>query len=58
MAREIILEGRGSHFDPDIVDAFMENEDRFVEILERFSACEDLESSLLLHPQAELALSS
>ena len=55
-AREIILDGMGSHFDPDIVRAFLQNEDRFVEILERFSASEDIETSLLLTPQAEVAL--
>lgn len=31
-ARRIILEGRGSHFDPDIVDAFESINDRFQEI--------------------------
>jgi putative two-component system response regulator len=28
-AREIILEGRGNHFDPDIVDAFIEHFEKF-----------------------------
>ena len=31
-ARDIIVEGRGSHFDPDVVDAFLEEQDRFKEI--------------------------
>lgn len=31
-ARDIIVEDRGSHFDPDVVDAFVDNFDRFVEI--------------------------
>ena len=31
-AREIILEGRGSHFDPDVVDAFLAIEEEFVRI--------------------------
>lgn len=35
-SRSIILEGRGSHFDPDIVDAFLHLEERFVEIREKF----------------------
>ena len=35
-AREIIVEGRGKHFDPDITDAFVGNFDGFVAIAERF----------------------
>jgi putative two-component system response regulator len=35
-ARQIILEGRGSHFDPTIVDAFLAIENTFVEIKERY----------------------
>lgn len=31
-SRDIILEGKGKHFDPDIVDAFVAIEDRFLEI--------------------------
>lgn len=30
----IILEGRGRHFDPAVIDAFLEVEDRFAQILE------------------------
>lgn len=37
VARSIILEGRGKHFDPDVVDAFLEAETRFLEILDEFS---------------------
>ncbi len=36
-AKEIIVAGRGRHFDPDIVDAFLESEDEFREIADRFS---------------------
>jgi len=32
VARNIIVEGNGKHFDPDIVQAFLENEERFIEI--------------------------
>jgi putative two-component system response regulator len=32
----IILEGRGSHFDPDVVDAFMAIQQQFIEIAEKF----------------------
>ena len=37
VAKEIILEGRGKHFDPEIVDAFLANEARFIEIHEQLS---------------------
>lgn len=40
VARDIILEGRGSHFDPDVVDCFLEKEDEFIAILKRFSEAE------------------
>jgi putative two-component system response regulator len=36
-ARAIILEGRGSHFDPDIVDAFSHTFSTFTEIARRYS---------------------
>jgi putative two-component system response regulator len=35
-ARSIILQGRGQHFDSDIVDAFLQCEDEFVAIAARF----------------------
>jgi len=34
-ARAIIIEGRGSHFDPTVVDAFMQCEKSFVETFRR-----------------------
>ena len=39
-SREIILEERGKHFDPDIVDAFLPSEGTFQEIRERFQDTE------------------
>lgn len=33
---EIMIRGRGSHFDPDILDAFLDLRGRFIEIQERF----------------------
>lgn len=36
VARSIIIEGRGRHFDPVMVDAFLANESAFVHIRERF----------------------
>lgn len=35
-ARDMIIEGRGSHFDPDMVDAFVAQYGVFVEIAERY----------------------
>lgn len=35
-AKHIILEGRGVHFDPDIVAAFLKREAAFIEIMENF----------------------
>jgi putative two-component system response regulator len=37
VARSIILKDSGTHFDPDIVDAFLAVEDEFVEIRARYS---------------------
>lgn len=36
----IIFQGRGSHFDPDMVDAFMEMQDEFQAIAQRFADTE------------------
>lgn len=33
----IIVEGRGAHFDPDLVDAFVSVQEHFLEIAERFA---------------------
>ncbi|MBK1722569.1 response regulator [Thiocystis violacea] len=35
-ARDIIREGRGSHFDPDVADAFLATYDEFCEVANRF----------------------
>jgi HD-GYP domain-containing protein (c-di-GMP phosphodiesterase class II) len=35
--RAIILEDRGRHFDPDVVDAFLEIEDEFIQIASQYS---------------------
>ncbi len=35
-SKAIILEGKGSHFDPDVVDAFLAREERFLAIRESF----------------------
>ena len=44
-AVSIIIEGKGSHFDPDIVDAFVELAEEFRAIATRFSDSDsDLEA--------------
>ena len=40
-AVEIIKEGKGSHFDPDMVDAFLEVADRFHEIAQKYVDTEE-----------------
>ena len=35
-AKNIILEGKGTHFDPDVVDAFIKIEAKFIEIMKEF----------------------
>jgi putative two-component system response regulator len=53
-ARTIILEGRGTQFDPDIVDAFLDNEDQFIETSEQFAVREESQTASLLESRAEL----
>ncbi|MCB2183951.1 MAG: response regulator [Desulfobulbaceae bacterium] len=36
-AKEIIIEERGKHFDPQVVDAFLACEDKFLQIRQKFS---------------------
>lgn len=36
-ARDIIVEGRGGHFDPDVVDAFLAIEEQFISIAREFA---------------------
>lgn len=40
-ARQIIIDGRATHFDPDVVDAFLEVEDKFKAIAERYADSEN-----------------
>jgi putative two-component system response regulator len=37
-AREIVIHGAGTHFDPHVVRSFLANEDRFVEIQEKYGS--------------------
>jgi adenylate cyclase len=36
-AKRLIMEGRGKHFDPDVVDAFLATEDEFTDIAAKYS---------------------
>jgi putative two-component system response regulator len=36
VARAMILEERGSHFDPDVIDAFLSCEQQFIDVRDRF----------------------
>jgi len=36
VAKRIIIEAKGAHFDPEVVDAFLEIEQKFLEIAQRF----------------------
>ena len=47
VAKNIILEGNGKHFDPEIVDAFLENEERFIEIRRQLGSEAPEEKTLL-----------
>ena len=40
-AMQIILEGRGSHFDPDVIDAFEAQHEEFRHIAARFADSND-----------------
>ncbi|MBX7257504.1 MAG: response regulator [Candidatus Hydrogenedentes bacterium] len=44
-SREILLEGKGKHFDPDVVDAFIDSEEAFFSIRLRY---QDTEKTLLV----------
>ncbi len=39
-AKSIIIEGKGTHFDPDVVDAFLAREENFLGIRRRFAEME------------------
>jgi response regulator RpfG family c-di-GMP phosphodiesterase len=47
-AKAIILEGNGLHFDPDVVTAFLECEELFLEVSEHYAKTPDSECSNLL----------
>ena len=41
-----LVEGRGTHFDPDLVDAFVEVADAFEQIAQRYADAEPDESGV------------
>ncbi|AOY47094.1 response regulator [Vibrio cholerae] len=43
-AKAIILQGRGSHFDPMVIDAFLIEEQNFIDIAQKFA---DEESAMV-----------
>jgi putative two-component system response regulator len=55
-AAGIIREGRSRHFDPDIVDAFEANEDRFIAIGKELARREEQEAQVIADRQAALVL--
>jgi putative two-component system response regulator len=54
--RDIILDKTGSHFDPDIVQAFVDNEDKFLEIRDRFTEDEPTDILSDLESQIDMAI--
>ncbi|QDT49074.1 Cyclic di-GMP phosphodiesterase response regulator RpfG [Symmachiella dynata] len=42
VARSVIVKGRGAHFDPDIVDAFLAVEKEFIEIKSQFESTNEI----------------
>jgi putative two-component system response regulator len=49
-AVKIIVDGRGQHFDPDMVDAFLEIQQQFVDIAKRYADSDhDMEKSRIKH---------
>lgn len=48
-AKSIILEGNGTHFDPELVDAFVAIEDQFVAIADKYREMERKENEMELN---------
>ena len=55
-ARRIILEETNTHFDADVVQAFLENEQQFLEIRQRFAGDEEMQASNIVENQLDLAM--
>jgi putative two-component system response regulator len=52
-SREMIREGRGTQFDPDVVDAFLRREEDFVAVARRFDQAEGAEGEAALLTPAQ-----
>jgi putative two-component system response regulator len=52
VARNLIVQGRGTHFDPAVIDAFIALEQDFIDIAKRFS---DNDTELAATPSASAA---
>jgi len=48
VARDLIIEGRGTHFDPEIVDAFLRCEGEFIAIHDRFEDAQEAKQNDVL----------
>jgi putative two-component system response regulator len=46
-ARSAVIKGRGTHFDPDVVDAFLENEAKFVAVQQSLSDEAELQPTVV-----------
>ncbi len=55
-ATVIINDGRGSHFDPDIVDAFLATQDQFRSIAEQYSHNDEAVENKAARPVQPLGL--
>jgi len=58
VAKSVILEESGVHFDPDIVDAFLETEQEFIDIQKRFANVESGDLQNLEFVASNLAVHS
>jgi putative two-component system response regulator len=47
VSRDIIVKDAGEHFDPDVVEAFLEREQKFVQIKKSFQDADPVESEML-----------
>jgi len=54
-ARNVLLEGKGAHFDPDVIDAYLAIEDQFLRIAAEFSD-QTYSESEKTKPEEELAI--
>jgi putative two-component system response regulator len=57
VARDIMVNDMVSHFDPAVVEAFLQNEDLFVAIRDQYAAREEEEAASLSEAHAAFALS-